>query len=123
MGESKIWPHWRALSARLTPQHTLVVCPGPHEASHCSDLVPYATVLHGLNLNEYAAVLARAAGVIANDSGPMHLAAAVGAPTLGIFGCTDPARSHVWGGAYVGAFGKWPSVEAVLGRIAVLNAW
>jgi ADP-heptose:LPS heptosyltransferase len=33
-----------------------------------------------------------AAWVIANDSGPLHLAAALGVPVLGIFGPTDPRR-------------------------------
>lgn len=31
--------------------------------------------------------------VISNDSGPMHMAAAIGVPTLGIFGPTDPTRT------------------------------
>ena len=39
-----------------------------------------------LTLAEAAAVLARAAIYIGNDSGLMHLAAATGAPTLGLFG-------------------------------------
>ena len=38
-----------------------------------------------LSLRGLVGVLARAAAVVANDSGPLHLAAAVGAPTVGIF--------------------------------------
>jgi len=37
-----------------------------------------------------AAVLRRAAAVVSNDSGPMHLAAALGAPTVGLFGPETP---------------------------------
>ncbi|MBM3327923.1 MAG: glycosyltransferase family 9 protein [Calditrichaeota bacterium] len=37
-----------------------------------------------------AALLRRARMVVANDSGPLHIAAAVGAPTVGIFGPTGP---------------------------------
>jgi ADP-heptose:LPS heptosyltransferase len=37
-----------------------------------------------------AALLARAAVVVTNDSGPMHLAAALGAPTVGLFGPETP---------------------------------
>ncbi len=46
------------------------------------------------NLFELAGLLRRAAGVIGNDTGPLHLAAAVGAPTLALFsGKSDPAWS------------------------------
>ncbi len=45
-----------------------------------------AAVLAGaVSLRGLAALLARAAVVVALDSGPMHVAAAVGAPTLGVF--------------------------------------
>ena len=51
--------------------------------------LPQALDLVGkLDLPEVAAVLARAAIFIGNDSGLMHLAAAAGAPTLGLFGPT-----------------------------------
>ncbi len=44
-------------------------------------------------LKQLAAVLQRVDAVISNDSGPMHLAAGLGTPTLGIFTCTDAVRS------------------------------
>ncbi len=43
-----------------------------------------------LSTKELAALLARAAVVVSNDSGPMHLAAALGAPTVGLFGPETP---------------------------------
>jgi len=43
-----------------------------------------------LNTAELSAVLAQAAVVVTNDSGPMHIAAALGAPTLGLFGPETP---------------------------------
>jgi ADP-heptose:LPS heptosyltransferase len=43
-----------------------------------------------LSTAELVALLARAAIVVTNDSGPMHLAAAIGAPTLGLFGPETP---------------------------------
>lgn len=45
------------------------------------------------SLKQLAAVLQRADAVVSNDSGPMHLAAELGTPTLGIFTCTSPQRS------------------------------
>jgi heptosyltransferase-2 len=111
---SKIWPHWRELSATLSLSHQMVVCPGRNEENLCSELVPNATVLSGLHLGEYAAVLAAAERVIANDSGPMHIAAAVGTNTLGIFGVTEPQRSQPWGSNYIGSLGHWPTIAEVL---------
>ena len=46
----------------------------------------------GSSVPEAAACLARAALFVGNDSGLMHLAAAAGAPTLGLFGPTDAAE-------------------------------
>ncbi len=43
-----------------------------------------------LDLAGTAAVFARAAVVVANDGGPMHLAASMGAPVVGVYGPTDP---------------------------------
>ncbi len=43
--------------------------------------------------SQLAAVLARADLLIGLDSGPLHLAAAMGCPVVGLFGPTDPART------------------------------
>lgn len=53
-------------------------------------------------LRELADLYRRAALVVSTDSGPMHLAAAMGTPTVALFGPTDPART--------GPFGKGHSV-------------
>ena len=80
----------------------------------------------GLALEELAGVLASASLYLGNDSGVTHLAAAVGAPTIAVFGPTDPViwapvgpRVITWGGATVeqGIFGetpRWPGVEEVV---------
>lgn len=64
------------------------------------------------------ALVSRASWVISNDSGPMHLAAALGVRTLGIFGPTDPRR-----------FGPYPLqaptnhvIQAPVGSLALLSA-
>jgi ADP-heptose:LPS heptosyltransferase len=49
-------------------------------------------VARGLDLAVLAALLSRAGAFIGNDSGVSHLAAATGAPTVALFGATDPAR-------------------------------
>ena len=55
---------------------------------------PQARYLAGkTGLLESAACMERCRAVVANDSGPMHLAAATGVKTLGIFGSTDPRRT------------------------------
>jgi lipopolysaccharide heptosyltransferase II len=48
-------------------------------------------------LQELAAVLERAALVVSNDNGPMHMAAALRVPVIGLFGPSDPAVWGPWG--------------------------
>jgi heptosyltransferase-2/heptosyltransferase-3 len=49
------------------------------------------------NLGTLAAIYARASLVLGADSGPMHIAAAVGTPTVTLFGPADPAEFAPWG--------------------------
>lgn len=49
------------------------------------------------SLSGMAAVLKRVDLFVGNDAGPLHIAAAVGAPTVAIFGSSDPARFGPWG--------------------------
>jgi ADP-heptose:LPS heptosyltransferase len=69
--------------------------PGPTERAMAAPLLtalPQAIDLVGtLSLPEVAAVLQTASLFIGNDSGLMHLSAAAGAPTVGLFGPTDAA--------------------------------
>ena len=43
-----------------------------------------------LSIGELCALLARAGALVSNDSGPMHIGAALGTPTLGLFGPETP---------------------------------
>ena len=63
------------------------------------------TVLHNAPLSSLAAILVRCSIYIGNDSGISHLAAAVGVPTVALFGPSDPA---VWAP-------RGPSVRVVSG--------
>lgn len=49
---------------------------------------------------ELIALTRRAALVIGGDTGPVHLASALGIPVVGIFGPTDPARNGPFGGRF-----------------------
>ncbi len=49
------------------------------------------------SLSELACLYKKARFVITTDSGPMHLAAAVGTPVIALFGPTDPARTGPYG--------------------------
>ena len=48
------------------------------------------------DLMQLTALLRRASICIAGDTGPLHLAAALGTPVVGLFGPTDPARNGPW---------------------------
>jgi 3-deoxy-D-manno-octulosonic-acid transferase/heptosyltransferase-1 len=53
------------------------------------------------SLNTLAAVFQHAQVVVTTDSGPMHLAAAVGAPIVALFGPTAPWRTGPYGPSHV----------------------
>lgn len=80
------------LARRLGRRALLLEGPADGEAvGRVRELAPGVRVFRG-SLEEVAGLLAGALGVVGNDSGISHLAAALGVPTLAIFGPTDPAR-------------------------------
>nr|WP_321983059.1 glycosyltransferase family 9 protein [uncultured Lichenicoccus sp.] len=98
----KVWPAARfvALFRRIEaalPGAVPVIVAGPGEAERTMaapvlEALPEAIDLCGrLSLPEVAAALGRCALFVGNDSGLMHLAAASGTPTLGLFG---PSRAE-----------------------------
>lgn len=52
------------------------------------------------SLGELIALTRRASIFIGGDTGPLHLASAMGVPVVAIFGPTDPARNGPYGGRY-----------------------
>jgi ADP-heptose:LPS heptosyltransferase len=50
-----------------------------------------------LDIKELAALLKKSAVFIANEAGPMHIATALGVPSVAILGPTDPARTGPFG--------------------------
>jgi ADP-heptose:LPS heptosyltransferase len=63
-----------------------------HDASSARAILAPPTDLH-----ELAALLRRSALMVANDTGPLHLAAALGTPSLGLFGPTRAERNGPYG--------------------------
>lgn len=113
----KNWPleRFEDLAARLIERGRRVRwCIGPAEEEN--GLAAGKDALRCDSLVELAAALAAARLYIGNDSGVTHLAAAVGCPTVALFGPTDPA---VWAplGAHVSVLIEtkgWPTVAAAL---------
>jgi len=58
---------------------------------------PSASVAGETSLRELAALYRRASALLTTDSGPMHLAAAVGTPVVALFGPTSPERTGPYG--------------------------
>lgn len=124
-GEPKVWPGFAALAHRLARRGIATVCcPGPGEAAAARAAVPGSVVLPDLGLGAYAATCSRARLTVSNDSGPMHLAAALDAPVLGVFGPSAPARCHPWGprARWLGGDGAWPGQAEVEAAVDAMLA-
>jgi heptosyltransferase II len=126
-GQDKTWPAFADFVAHTLPAfgRSVVVVPGPGEEEVARTQFPGATLLAGVGLGTYAALLQTAAVMISNDTGPGHIAAAVGTPLISVMGPSDPALWRPWGPRVqvLGGVGGWPqavqvahAVEDVLNR-------
>ena len=103
---SKCWPPERygELHHRLAVQRgwRAIISFGPGEESLAQELVSAAgtpaPVALSLGLGSLMALLRRAKFVISADTGPLHLASALGSPVVGLYGPTAPARNGPYGG-------------------------
>jgi heptosyltransferase-1 len=92
---AKQWPVDRfAELARRIGSDALVAW-GPGEESLARAIG--AEVAPATNFRELAYLLGRARLVIGADTGPLHLAAALGTPVVGLYGPTNPARNGPYG--------------------------
>ena len=101
---AKRWPPERygAVAAHVARAHGLpsVVIWGPGDEARAGAVVAAsagaATPAPETSLAELAVVLNGGALVVSGDSGPLHVAAALGTPVVGIYGPSDPARNGPW---------------------------
>ncbi len=98
---AKLWPAERfadladSLTAKTRAQ--IILTKGPRDGETAGKVENAAVggvlSLPVLPLRQLAAILSLCSAYVANDSGPMHIAAAVGTPTIGIFG---PGEENIW---------------------------
>ena len=121
----KVWPAerfvalYQRLAATCVPGAVPAILAGPGEAEAAMarevlSALPNAIDLVGrLSLPEIAAFLSRSTLFVGNDSGLMHLAAAAGAPTLGLFGPTNADEYAPAGRRAVALSGLDATMESV----------
>jgi heptosyltransferase-2 len=95
VGASKRWTYYPEVARLLVQQGLDVwVVGGPGEKALAAEIVaaggPRVRDLTGNDLRNGILAMAAAGVAISNDSGLMHVAAAIGTPTMGIFGPTSP---------------------------------
>ena len=95
-GPAKRWPYFAELSQKLPLPVVVVGSPKDAEAAHGikgSNLVGKTT------LDEAIDLIAGSRYVVSNDSGLMHVAAALGRPLVALFGSSSPAHTPPQAGA------------------------
>jgi len=103
--ETKLWDEakFAAVCDRIARELGLPVvftgesAEGPIERIRALMEQPSASVAGATTLRELAALYRQSAVLLTTDSGPMHLAAAVGTPVVALFGPTSPERTGPYG--------------------------
>ena len=95
--ESKNWPehYWRELGERVAANGFSIVLPWGSELERERSLRiangnAKATVLPQLSISEKASIIHGAAATVGLDTGLSHIAAALGVPSVTLYGATDP---------------------------------
>ncbi len=96
-GPAKQWPvgHWRALAEQLSAAgETVWLVGSDKDHAICAEIAEGLTDVHNLcgqtRLVEAVDLLAAARAVVSNDSGLMHVTAAVGTPLVALYGSSTP---------------------------------
>jgi len=91
---TKRWPYYPPLAQALADAGRIVIVGGPGDRALAQEIVaavPHAVDATGaLPLLASAELIGRCAVIVTNDSAPLHLASAMGTPTVAIFGPTVP---------------------------------
>jgi heptosyltransferase-2 len=97
VGAGKRWPvgHYAELARRLAAQNIAIwVLGAPNERLLADEIAAAGGArvrdLTGPGLRDSVLALTTANAVVANDSGLMHIAAAIGTPTIALFGPSSP---------------------------------
>jgi heptosyltransferase II len=94
----KRWPYFEQLLHECYALgYPVVICPGPDEESIAEKNYSKATIIKAVRLGTYLGILKRAKVVISNDTGPGHMAAAVGTHVISVLGPTKPEQWAPWG--------------------------
>jgi heptosyltransferase-1 len=119
----KLWPEaaWLELGTQLGEEGFSCLLPWGDAVEHARSVrlaaqMRGAVVPPALALDELACLLAGARGCAGVDTGLTHLAGALGVPTVGIYGATDPAATGLYAcsrAQNVGGFERPPTVEEV----------
>jgi heptosyltransferase I len=104
---NKRWPPagFGEVASTLAARHALlpVVLWGPGEQAIAAGVVDAsggtAMIAPPTGIGDILALARGARLMLSGDTGPLHLAAAVGTPVVALFGPTDPARNGPWEGA------------------------
>ena len=89
-GPAKRWPHFAALAERMDVP---VVLLGSRNDAPAAAGIPGKNLVGATTLDEAIDLIAGAARVVSNDSGLMHVAAALGRPLIALFGSSSPQRT------------------------------
>lgn len=120
----KTWPMFPDFARALVASgRQVVTCPGPGEESIVQASYPGVTMLEGVDLGVYGGVLRRCAMLVSNDTGPAHLAAAVGATVVSVLGPTKPEQWAPWGRHchVVRRWPEWPTAPEVMHQVEAVQ--
>jgi len=95
-GPAKRWPYFAELSRRLQSQTVILGSPNDRAAAQG---ILGRNLVGETTLDEALALIAGADHVVTNDSGLMHIAAALGRPQVALFGSSSPKHTPPLSGA------------------------